>query len=92
MVVCQKLGTSTTLDKLTRLCAYEDKVEVTSASSDLPYVTAELSTSKYEELAAYVVTAALKPGAPIGELKGTITINSDQPEIRAPVYAYVEEP
>jgi predicted double-glycine peptidase len=42
----------------------------------------------------YTVTATLKETAPLGLIKGEITIhtnNQDQPEIKLPVYALVEE-
>lgn len=42
----------------------------------------------------YVLTAALKPDAPAGNIKGDVIVHtndSDQPQIKIPVYAYVEE-
>jgi hypothetical protein len=41
----------------------------------------------------YILTATLKPDAPLGNIKGEITIHTndpDQPHIKVPVYAYVE--
>jgi hypothetical protein len=70
----------------------EDKIEVASVSSNTPYVTAKLSGCKYKGLPGCVVTATLKPGAPIGELKGTITILSNhpkQPKAEVPVTANI---
>ncbi len=43
----------------------------------------------------YVLTATLKPDAPLGSIKTNIIVHTndpDQPEIKIPVYAYVEEP
>lgn len=70
----------------------EDKIEVTSVTSSTPYVTAELSPSKCKDRPGYFVTATLKPGAPVGELKGQITITSDhpkQPNAELPVTATI---
>ena len=70
----------------------EDKIEVTSVSSSSPYVTAELSPSTHKDRPGYVITATLKPGAPIGEFKGNITISSNhpkQPKVEVPVTATI---
>lgn len=58
----------------------ENTVEVASVSSDSPYITAALSSSTDKNRPGYLITATLKPGAPIGELKGNITILSDYPK------------
>jgi len=67
-------------------------VILVSASS--PYLTAELSESKHKERPGYIVTATVKPNTPLDNIKGEITIQSndlDQPEVKVLVYAYVEE-
>lgn len=70
----------------------EDNVEVTSVSSNSPFVTAELKPSAFKDRPGYFITATLKPGAPIGELKTTITVNSThpkQPKAEIPVTATI---
>ena len=70
----------------------EDKITVTSVSSSSPLVTAELSASADRERPGYIVTVTLKPGAPLGELKANITINSNhwkQPIVEVPVTATI---
>lgn len=70
----------------------EDKIEVTSVSSDSPYLIAELSPSEHKDRPGYIVKATLKPGAPLGEFKGSITIISNhwkQPKVEIPVTATI---
>ncbi|MGC8862070.1 MAG: DUF1573 domain-containing protein [Armatimonadota bacterium] len=70
----------------------EDKIEVTSVSSNSPHVTVEVAPSKHKERPGCVVTAALRPGAPLGELKAAITIVSNhwkQPKVEVPVTATI---
>jgi len=70
----------------------EDKIEVTSVSSDSPHLSAELSPSEHKDRPGYIVKATLKPGAPLGEFKGSITIISNhwkQPKVEIPVTATI---
>lgn len=55
-------------------------------------MTVQLSQSINKELPGYVLTATLKPGAPLGEFKGAITITSNhpkQPKVEVPVTATI---
>jgi hypothetical protein len=70
----------------------EDKIDVNSVSSNSPYVIAKLSDRKYNGQPCSVVTVVLKPGAPVGEFKSTITVSSNhpkQPNAEIPVKAYI---
>ncbi|MHB9038245.1 MAG: DUF1573 domain-containing protein [Armatimonadota bacterium] len=70
----------------------EDGVEVTSVKSDSPYITAALASSVDKNRPGYFITATLKPGAPIGELKGKLTIISNhpkQPKAELPITATI---
>jgi len=67
-------------------------VEITSVTSDSSYVTATVASSTDKDRPGYFITAALKPGAPIGELKAAITVNSThpkQPRTEIPVTAAI---
>ena len=70
----------------------EDNVVVTAVSSDSPFVDAALARSKVDDRPGYVITASLKPGAPIGDFKAKITIVSNhpnQPKAELPVTATI---
>lgn len=70
----------------------EDGFSVTSVSSDSPFVDAALSPSKIKDLPGYTITATLKPGAPVGEFKAKLTIESThpkQPKAEVPVTATI---
>ena len=84
--------TETTTCEITALVQEEDGFAITSVSSDSPFVEARLSPSRTKDLPGYVITASLKPGAPIGELKAKITVVSDhtkQPKAEIPVTATI---
>ncbi len=58
----------------------------------IPYLSVDVKPKV--EGKEYTITATLKPDAPLGNVKGEVTIHTnepDQPEIKVPVYAYVEE-
>lgn len=70
----------------------EDGFSVVNVSSDSPFVDAALSPSKIKDLPGYVITATLKPGAPIGDFKSKLTIESThpkQPRAEVPVTATI---
>ena len=61
-------------------------------SSSLSYVAVNIAPST--ENKGFIITASLKPEAPVGNIRGDISISTndpDQPEIKVPVYAYIEE-
>jgi hypothetical protein len=71
----------------------EDGFTVFSVSSDSPFVDATLAPSKIKDLPGYIITATLRPGAPIGEFAAKITILSDhprQPKAELPVTATIK--
>lgn len=71
----------------------EERIEIASVYSDSPYVTAEVLPSKHKDRPGCFITATLKPDAPLGNIKGEVTIHTDDPDqplIEVPVYAYVE--
>jgi hypothetical protein len=66
-------------------------LHITKIDNPLSYVSVDVKPKT--EGKEYVLTATLKPDAPLGNIKGDITIHTndpDQPEIKIPVYAYVE--
>lgn len=72
--------------------ARADGFTVTSVLSDSPFVEGVVAHSKLTERPGYVITASLKPGASVGELKAKLTIVSDhpkQPKAEIPVTATI---
>lgn len=70
----------------------EDPVRVRSASASTPYLSADLSPSTDPERPGYLISATLKPGAPVGPFKASVTIASDnpkQPVAEVPVTALI---
>ncbi len=74
------------------LVSDEDGFSVTSVSSDSPFVDAALAPSKIKDLPGYTIIATLKPGAPVGDFKAKLTIESThplQPKAEVPVTATI---
>lgn len=70
----------------------KDDFQVASVSSDSRFISASLERSQYKELPGYLIKLKLLPGAPIGQLRSKITINSNhpkQPSAEIPVTATV---
>ena len=78
----------------------KDPLKIAKIDNPLSYVSVDVKPSfdKLRTLGGegkeYILTATLKPDAPLGNIKGDITIHTndpDQPDIKIPVYAYVEQ-
>lgn len=70
-----------------------DPLKIEKIDDPLDCVTVDVKPKT--EGKEYILTATLKPDAPLGNIKGDITVHTndpDQPEIKVPVYAYVEKP
>jgi hypothetical protein len=70
----------------------KDPLKIAKMDSPLNYLTVD-AKPKIEGM-EYVLTATLKPEAPVGNIKGDVVVHTndpDQPEVKIPVYAYVEE-
>ncbi len=70
----------------------KDPLKIEKIDNPLPYLALDIKPKV--EGKEYMLTATLKPSAPAGNIKGEVTIRTndpDQSEIKAPVYAYVEE-
>ena len=70
----------------------KEHLRIQKIDSPFGYVTIKSQTEVKNK--KYAVTATLKDNAPLGLIKGEVVIhtnNSDQPEIRLPLYALVEE-
>lgn len=68
----------------------KERLKVKKIHSPFDYVTVKSETDGKQ----YVITATLKDNAPLGLIKGVVVIhtnNADQPEIKVPLYALVEE-
>jgi hypothetical protein len=80
------------VSKVTVSTVGKDALKITKIDNPLSYVSVDVKPKT--EGKEYVLTATLKPDAPLGNIKGDITIHTndpDQPEIKIPVYAYVEQ-
>ena len=76
----------------------KDPLKIERVESSLTCVSVEVAPKtegkEYILTATLNLTATLKPDAPLGNIKGEITIHTndpDQPRIKVPVYAYVEQ-
>ena len=81
----------TSVSNVTILSLSKDPLAIGKIDNPLDCVTVEVKPKT--EGKEYVLTATLKPDAPLGNIKGDITVHTndpDQPEIKIPVYAYVE--
>ncbi len=70
----------------------EEPLKATSVTCNVPYVGVSLAESQDDARPGYTVTATLQPGAPLGKLNATVTINSDhpkQPKAEVPVSAVI---
>jgi len=70
----------------------KDALTIDRVHSPFDYLT--VAVSPKEDTKNYTLSATLKDTAPVGYLKGEVVIhtnNRDQPEIRVPVYALVED-
>ena len=70
----------------------KERLKIKKIDSPADYVIVKWQTK--EKNKKYTVTATLKDNAPLGLIKGEVVIhtnNGDQPEIRVPLYALVEE-
>lgn len=70
----------------------EPPVTLMSVTSDSPFVDARIVKSTLSEMPGLVVEATLKPGAPLGEFRTSLTLLSDHekmPRARIPVAATV---
>ena len=68
----------------------KDPLKIKKVDSPFGYVEVK-SKGKGDE---YTITATLKDTAPLGLIKGEVVIhtnNKDQPEIKVPLYALIEE-
>ena len=82
----------TSVSNVTISTVGKDPFAIGKIDNPLDCVTVEVKPKT--EGKEYVLTATLKPDAPLGNIKGDITIHTndpDQPEIKIPVYAYVEQ-
>lgn len=71
--------------------AGKDILKIKKIDCSLKYASVDIATKTSDK--QYLLTTTLKPDAPIGNIRGEVTIhtnNADQPEIKVPVYAYVE--
>jgi hypothetical protein len=69
----------------------KDPLKIGKIDNPLNCVTVEVKPRT--EGKEYVLTATLKPDAPLGNIKDQVIVHTndpDQPEIKIPVYAYVE--
>lgn len=65
-------------------------LDITKVSADTPYVTA---STTHKSGKGYTVALTLTPGAPVGELKGTATIETthpEQPKVEIPFAAVIK--
>lgn len=70
----------------------EDPVQVEKVSSDTPFIEAAISPAKSQDRPGTMIILTLKPGAPIGQLNGLLTIESSHPRdptTRVPVSARI---
>jgi len=71
-----------------------DRTPFTIGKVDSPFEYLTVSVSSREDTKSYTLLAILEDNAPVGYIKGDVVIhtnNRDQPEIRVPVYALVED-
>jgi len=71
---------------------HKDPLKIEKIDNPLPHLSVDIKPKV--EGKEYILTAALKPDAPAGNIKGEVVIHTndpDQPVLKLPVYAYVEE-
>lgn len=76
---------------LTLSTAGNDPLTIEKIDCPLSYISVDVAPRI--EARAYTLTATLKRDAPVGGVKGEVTIqtdNPDQPTLTIPVYAYVQ--